>query len=100
MTATDADELESLAQRCGVLLELLVAYEPKITGVQEKRARLKRPWIRGRCAQLAVQRYRRSLAVAKAPAAVAAFDEVVGHLLVQELRWCERSAVQACANRF
>src|SRR5262249_9248290 len=79
--------------------DLIVADEPELPGVDEKRRHPHRLRRRGRRAQLAVHRHDCRLAVAEAELAVAMTNEMLPVLFLQELAWRRRAGGEPLVDR-
>ncbi len=99
MPAGNLDDVDLVAERDSIRVDLIFAHEAELACVDEQRryAQRFRRWRRSR--ELAVHRYHRALAVPKTPEAVRVLYEVLAHLLLQELEWRRRAGVDPFRDR-
>jgi len=99
VSAGDADDLDALAKRRAIRLDLVVAHEAELARVQQQRRHAQRLGRRRRSAELAVHRDDCALAIPKPEAAVWVHDEMLLDLFLDECAWRERVGVETRGDR-
>src|SRR3954451_23247851 len=98
--ARHLDDLDEIAEREPVRVDLFLAHEPALPGVQQERWDAQALGRRRWSAELPVHRDDRAPAIVHSKTSIGVVHEMLAHLLLEELAWCRGARVEPGGDPF